>query len=182
MSVFMLVFFGPFAIGSALWGSLASWRGITSTLVITSLSAAISLVITAHRQLSEPHGVDLTPSEYWPQFTGEMEPSIHEGPILVVAEYSIEPDRLSEFVSAMGRLKTIRLRDGAFRWNLFKEAGAPHRFIESFIVQSWGEYLRQRERFTVSDDGSIDIVQSCQEDGQSVVIRHFIAQPVKREK
>jgi len=182
MSVFMLVFFGPFAIGSALWGSLASWFGITGTLVFTSLSTAVGLIVTSRRHLSEPHGVDLTPSEHWPQFTGEVEPSMQEGPILIVAEYSIDPEHLQEFLTAMGSLKTIRMRDGAFRWNLFKEAGEHHRFIESFIVQSWAEYMRQQERFTVSDGGVVDIVRSCQMDGESVVIRHFVAQPVKRER
>lgn len=182
MSVFMLVFFGPFAIGSALWGFMASWLGITTTLIFTSLSTAAGLIITSRRHLSEPHGVDLTPSEHWPQFVGEIEPNMQEGPILVVAEYSIDSERLDPFLSAMGSLKTIRMRDGAFRWNLFREAGAGHRFIESFIVQSWAEYMRQQERFTVSDGGVVDTVRSCQKDGESVIVRHFVAQPVKREK
>jgi hypothetical protein len=107
---------------------------------------------------------------------------MQEGPILVVAEYSIDSERLDPFLSAMGSLKTIRMRDGAFRWNLFREAGAGHRFIESFIVQSWAEYMRQQERFTVSDGGVVDTVRSCQKDGESVIVRHFVAQPVKREK
>ncbi|MDD3847017.1 MAG: MFS transporter [Syntrophorhabdaceae bacterium] len=182
MSVFMLAFFGPFATGSALWGFMASFFGITRTLIFTSLCAALGLLITSHRRLTEPHGVDLTPSEHWPHFSGEAEPDIHEGPILVVAEYSIDPNHLDAFVAAMGSLKTIRMRDGAFRWNLFREAGNDLRFIESFIVQSWAEYLRQRERFTASDGGVVDIVRSCQRDGEPVTIKHFVAQPVKREK
>jgi len=182
MSVFMLVFFGPFAIGSALWGSLASWFGITETLVFTSLSTAVGLIATSHRRLSEPHGVDLTPSEYWPQYPGEVEPDMQEGPILVVAEYSVDPRHLEQFLAAMRSLKTIRLRDGAFRWNLYRQASVSNRFIESFIVQSWAEYMRQQERFTVSDGGVVDNVRSCQKDGEPVVIRHFVAQPIRREK
>ncbi|NLT23647.1 MAG: MFS transporter [Syntrophorhabdus sp.] len=182
MSVFMLVFFGPFAIGSTLWGFLASWIGITETLVFTSLATAAGLLVTVQRGLSEPHGVDLTPSEYWPQFPSEMESDIHGGPILVVAEYSIDPNHLNAFLAAMGSLKTIRMRDGAFRWNLFRQAGSDYRFIESFIVQSWAEYMRQQERFTVSDGGIVDTVRSCQKEGESVTVRHFVAQPVRREK
>jgi MFS family permease len=182
MSVFMLVFFGPFAIGSALWGFLASWFGITETLVFTSLATAVGLLVTSHRHLSEPHGVDLTPSEHWPQFPEEMEPNMHGGPILVVAEYSIDPTHLDTFLAAMPSLKAIRMRDGAFRWNLFRQAGSDYQFIESFIVQSWAEYRRQQEHFTVSDGGVVDTVRSCQTEGESVIVRHFVAQPVKREK
>ena len=182
MSVFMLAFFGPFAIGSTLWGSFASWFGITATLVVTSVSTALGLVFIIQKHISEPHGTDLTPTEYWPQFTGEIEPRMNEGPILVVAEYSIAPEHSEMFLSSMSSLKTVRMRDGAYRWNLFRDAEVPDRFIESFIVESWAEYLRQHERFTASDGGVVDLVKSCQKEGEPVSIRHFIAEPVKREK
>lgn len=182
MSVFMLVFFGPFAIGSTLWGSLASFFGITATLAFTSLSLAAGFFLTRHRTLSEPYGVDLTPTAYWPQFTGDAAPRMHEGPILVVAEYCVDPDCREQFRQAMRSLKTIRMRDGAFRWNLFRDATDPDLFIESFIVASWTEYLRQQKRFTASDAHTVDLVRSCQKDGEPVTIKHFVAEPVRREK
>ncbi len=182
MSVFMLVFFGPFAIGSTIWGSFASWFGVKATLIITSLSMATGLALTLRRRLSESYAIDMTPTEFWPQFTGAIEPHMHEGPILVVAEYSIEPERTDDFLAAMRSLKTVRMRDGAFRWNLFKDAETPGRFIESFIVESWAEYMRQQERFTVPDGGIVDLVRSYQKDGEAIDIRHFVAEPVKREK
>ncbi|HOC46136.1 MAG TPA: MFS transporter [Syntrophorhabdaceae bacterium] len=182
MSVFMLVFFGPFATGSALWGFLGSWLGITPTLILTSVFTGLGIIATSQMSLSERHGIDLTPSEHWPQFTGEVQPALHEGPILVVAEYSIDPAHLDEFLRAVSALRTIRMRDGAFRWNLFKEAGAGQRFIESFLVESWVDYMRQQERFTVSDGGVVDTVRSCQKNGEPVIVRHFVAQPLKRQK
>ncbi len=180
MSVFMLVFFGPFAIGSALWGFLASWLGITVTLALTSAFTALGIITTSRMYFTESHGIDLTPSEHWPQFTGDVEPALFEGPILVVAEYSIDPGHIEEFLKAISALRTVRMRDGAFRWNLFKEAGADHHFIESFLVESWAEYMRQQERFTVSDGGVADMVRSCQNGGEPVIIRHFVAQPLRK--
>ena len=182
MSVFMLVFFGPFAIGSALWGFLGSWLGITPTLALTSFFTGLGIIGTYRMYFSESHGIDLTPSEHWPPFTGDAEPALHEGPILVVAEYSIDPEHLEEFLKAIGALRTIRMRDGAFRWNLFKETGSGQRFIESFLVESWADYMRQQERFTVSDGGVADLVRSCQKGGEPVIIRHFVAQPVKKNR
>jgi len=182
MSVFMLVFFGPFAVGSALWGFLGSWLGITLTLALTSAFTGLGIIMTTRMYFSESHGIDLTPSEHWPQFTGEIEPALHEGPILIVAEYTVDPGHIDEFLKAVSALKTIRMRDGAFRWNLFKEAGDRHRFIESFLVETWAEYMRQQERFTVSDGGVVDVVRSCQVDGEPLIIRHFVAQPLRREK
>ncbi len=181
MSVFMLVFFGPFAIGSALWGFLGSWLGIVATLALTSLFTAGGVIATSRMYFTESHGIDLTPSEHWPQFTGDIEPALHEGPILVVAEYLIDPEHIDEFLKAISTLRTIRMRDGAFRWNLFRETGANERFIESFLVESWADYIRQQERFTVSDGGVVDIVRSCQIKDEPVIVRHFVAEPLKRE-
>ena len=37
------------------------------------------------------------------------------------------------------------------RWGLFEDAARPGRFIESFMVESWAEHLRQHERSTMTD-------------------------------
>jgi hypothetical protein len=63
----------------------------------------------------------------------------------------VEPTRGAAFARAMKDLERIRRRDGAIRWGLFEDAGAPGRFLESFLVESWGEHLRQHARVTVTD-------------------------------
>ena len=43
-------------------------------------------------------------------------------------------------------------RTGATRWNLYRDAADPQRFLETFHVPSWEEHLRQhRERLTGTD-------------------------------
>ncbi len=74
-----------------------------------------------------------------------------DGPVLISIRYRIDPAQADEFVSAINELKPIRLRDGAMRWGLFKDAADPTRYVETFLVESWAEYLRQRERLTVND-------------------------------
>src|SRR5260370_9597804 len=74
-----------------------------------------------------------------------------DGPVLVMMEYSIDPQRGGEFARAMQAVRRIRRRDGAIRWSLYEDAATPGRYIENFVVQSWAEHLRQHERITVSD-------------------------------
>ena len=40
--------------------------------------------------------------------------------MLIQIEYKIDPSKLHEFTMAMEELSTIRKRDGAFYWGLFR--------------------------------------------------------------
>ena len=71
--------------------------------------------------------------------------------MLVTVEYRIDPATAREFALAMQYMRRIRRRDGAIRWGLFEDAASPGRYIETFVVESWAEHLRQHERVTVSD-------------------------------
>jgi len=44
------------------------------------------------------------------------------------------------------------LRAGALRWELFRDGSDPTRFVESYLVGTWAEHLRQHEqRLTGAD-------------------------------
>ena len=44
-----------------------------------------------------------------------------------------------------------RRRDGAYAWGVFEDTAQPGRMIETFLVESWVEHLRQHERVTNAD-------------------------------
>jgi hypothetical protein len=73
------------------------------------------------------------------------------GPVLVAVEYYVTPNNVEEFTKAIFRYGRIRRRDGARRWNIFRDLEDPQRFLETFIVSSWGEHLRQHDRLTQAD-------------------------------
>jgi len=182
ISVFILVFFGGMAGGSMLWGAIATKASVSATLIGTSLFIVAGTFLTWRYKLSSGEGLDLTPSQNWPVLVMEKVPYMEEGPVLVVVEYHIDPVQLQAFMEAMSPMKTIRMRDGAIKWNLFRDVTTTGHYIESFIVESWIEHLRQHERFTVSDREIQKRVRSFQTDGKPVIVQHFIAEPVRREK
>src|SRR3712207_8414456 len=49
------------------------------------------------------------------------------------------------FCRAMADVQLIRRRDGAIRWDLFRDAAEPERFLETFVSPSWAEHRRQHE-------------------------------------
>ena len=71
--------------------------------------------------------------------------------LLVTVEYMISPEKVSEFLDAMNKYQRIRRRDGASRWGIYYDTEIPDRYLESFLVDSWGEHERQHARFTVAD-------------------------------
>jgi hypothetical protein len=52
----------------------------------------------------------------------------------------------------------------------------PDRHVETFLVESWIEHLRQHERFTNEDRALQDRVQSCLVEGTEPQVSHFIAE------
>jgi hypothetical protein len=46
----------------------------------------------------------------------------------------------------------VRLRDGAMRWGIYRDAINPEHLNETFIMESWLDFLRSRERITAADE------------------------------
>ena len=55
-------------------------------------------------------------------------------------------------MQAINEYARIRRRDGAYRWGSFRDTETANRFLETFLVNSWAEHLRQHERQTQSDE------------------------------
>jgi hypothetical protein len=95
--------------------------------------------------------------------------------VLVTVVYFIDPERGTEFARAMEALRRIRRRDGAIRWGLFEDAAVPGRYIETFVVDSWAEHLRQHERMTVSDREVEAKAQAFHRAADPPTVTHWIA-------
>lgn len=151
VSVFMLVFFGGFAGGSMVWGAVAVWVGIKHTLVGVAFLLSMGIILTQKYKLPTGEDLDLTLVQQLPSYLAVKRVSNEERPVLVVIDRRIDQEQIDDFLESVRPLKMLRLRDGAIRWNLFRDVKDPNHFIESFIVESWVEYVRQHERSTVSD-------------------------------
>ena len=70
---------------------------------------------------------------------------------MVTVEYRIDPKNRKQFLAALDRVEQERRRDGAYAWGVFEDAAEEGRMIETFLVESWIEHLRQHERVTNAD-------------------------------
>lgn len=178
LSVFMLVFFGGFAGGSMIWGALAVWAGIKQTLVSVAVLLSLGIILTQKYKLPTGEDLNLTPVQQLPSYLAVKGLTNEERPVLVVIDRRVNQGQIDEFLELVRPLKMLRLRDGAIRWNLFRDVKDPNHFIESFIVESWVEYLRQHERSTVSDREIEERVDAFHDGGGSPETHHYIAEQV----
>jgi len=148
MALYMLVLTGGVALGSALSGVLAN-VDIRLAHLIAAVGVALSVLASKRWSLAWPGPIDLSvvPGD---EPTVALVPRPNDGPVLVTVTYRVPTEDLGEFTDAMAYVERHRRRTGAFRWGLFRDLAAPDRFVESFVVSSWAEHLRQHQRQTAS--------------------------------
>jgi MFS family permease len=181
LSVYMLIFYAGLAGGSALWGTVADHAGVAESLLISVAGMVVGLLATLRFHLKSGEGLNLSPSRQWPALIVHHEPEPERGPVLITVDYEVDPARSAEFARAMDEVRRIRLRDGALQWGLFTDSAVPGRYSEVFLVRSWLEYLRQRERATVSDRDLVEKARVFHMGPERPAVRRLIAEPVPRE-
>ena len=150
MAFYQLIYFAALGAGSALWGSVAERVGIPRALLVAALTMAVGLAAAARYPVGFGEGLNFEPSAR-PTPVVLIEPHAEQGPVLITVEYHVDPQKSSEFTSAMLELGRFRRRDGAVDWGLFEDVAQPGRYLETFVVESWGEHLRQHDRATIAD-------------------------------
>jgi len=173
LAIFLLVFQGSMALGSVVWGLAAEHRGITFSLVLAGAGTAITILLRFYLPLPNVD-VDLSAWIHWraPAPVAELGYGLDDGPVLVTVEYRVLPERAAAFVKAAHRLGRLRRRDGASRWGIFRDTDSPDQYIETFIVNSWAEHLRQHERSVKADRLVEDGVRRATRD--VAIVRHFL--------
>jgi hypothetical protein len=173
-------------VGSAAWGWVAEKATTPVALSLASLGLLAGLPLARRFQIVSGARLDLSPAMTSGLTRSApvviVEPRPEPGPVLISIEYRIDPPDAPAFRTTMHDLKTIRLRDGAMRWGLFADPLDPARYLETFLVESWAEYLRQRERMTMNDLTVRDKAHSFHRGEVPPPISRMIYTPTDRAK
>jgi hypothetical protein len=148
--------------------------GLPAAHFLAAAGAIVAIPLTWRWKLQTGAGADLTPSMHWP--TPVLAYGVEEdrGPVLVTVEYRIDPKDRGSFLAAIENLGRERRRDGAYAWGVFEDAAEEGRMIETFLVESWLEHLRQHERVTRADRVVQELVNRFHIEGTPKVT-HLIA-------
>jgi len=153
LAIYLLVFTGSQAIGSYVWGVVATQAGLNIALICSAVllgAAALSVAALPLRPFTGQLSRDI--STAWPSPTVVFEPHPDDGPVLVTVGYRVSAENLDHFVEAMSAVRRSRLRTGGHSWGLYRSAEDPDTVLERFTVPSWAEFERQHtERWLASD-------------------------------
>ena len=174
IAMYVTTFFGALSLGSAVWGQAAASFGLPAALIAAAAGALAAIPLTWRWKLQTGAGLDLTPSMHWPApvVAGEVEQD--RGPVLVTVEYRIDPKDRDDFLAALDKVGAERRRDGAYAWCVFEDVAQPGRMVETFLLESWLEHLRQHARVTHADRVSQEAVYRFQTEGTPEVT-HLVA-------
>lgn len=157
LALFVVVFHISLGAASAAWGLVAN--DIGASLAVGISGAALLACVPLLHRVRIPEATAVTDPDLAPSWT-EPELSLSadegDGPVTVTRVYSVRPERQEEFQVAMKELARARRRTGAYRHQLLQDGSAPETFVESYIVPSWAEYVRQEEERISARDRELE--------------------------
>jgi MFS family permease len=157
---YLMTFQGGLALGSVLWGSIAQRWSTPVALLCAAGGFAGTFPFVRRFRILRGGIPDTTPHTYkraapelppFPEDDPESDPA-QAGPVRISIHYQIPVENYAEFTRLIHQLRGVRLRDGALRWGIYRDAADPSHLNETFIMESWLDYLRSRERVTAADE------------------------------
>ncbi len=161
LGMYQMVFQGGLALGSVVWGYVAEHSSVTAAMASSAALMALALPLTLRLHVLRGTLPDLSPYQWKrPVPHLQLEPAPEDGPVRILIDYAVPAERYNEFVAAIHKLRDVRLRTGAIRWGIFRDGNDPERLEESFVMESWLDYLRSRERMTTADAELLQTVRA----------------------
>jgi hypothetical protein len=139
------------AVGSIVWGALASWQGTRVALLASAMLFLVLLAMLRNVRVRLGGDKDVLPGDSGPALEIEQEPQPDDGPVLIQIEYRVAEAHRDAFLLAIRQVGPVRRRNGATSWRVFRDLAEEGLYVERYILDSWAEYVRLRSRMTVAD-------------------------------
>jgi hypothetical protein len=173
--MYQMVFQGGLALGSIVWGTVAEHTNVTIALASSAAMMALCLPLTLRLHVLRGTLPDLTPYQWKrPVPHLQLEPAPEDGPVRILVDYTVPAEQYNEFVCKIHKLRDARLRTGAIRWAVFRDGNDPDRLEESFVMESWLDYLRSRERMTAADFTLLQAVRDLHKGDETPRVTHQV--------
>jgi MFS family permease len=150
--------FGGMAGGSWAWGAIAENFGADRAMFVAAVLLVLGAVAGLRLPLPDATDLDLNPLNTFTEPSLRLDLKHRSGPIMIMVDYEIAQQDVTEFLAVMNARRRIRIRDGAQQWALLRDLENPDVWTETYHVPTWVEYVRHHERRTQADAESYESV------------------------
>jgi len=151
LSWFQSALTGGIALGAWIWGQATADWGLQAALIVSGLVLALTPLIGLLWPMPPLKQAGTEPFEIASEPEVALAMTARSGPIVIEIEYRVDPEQARQFYQVMQQLQAMRLRNGAFDWSLARDIADAQLWTERYHCPTWGDYLRQRSRFTQAD-------------------------------
>lgn len=151
LALYQTATFGGMAAGSWIWGSIADTHSVNLSLLIAGAVLIGGALIGFIFKLPEFDALNLDPINRFNEPVLKLDIRSRSGPIMIMIDYKIDQDDVTQFLSLMADRRRVRIRDGAQQWSLLRDLEHPETWTESYHVPTWIEYVRHNQRRTQAD-------------------------------
>jgi MFS family permease len=151
LSLFQSSLTGGIAIGSVIWGLIATRYGVDKALVgsgiVLLLTPALGFLLPLPS--GAPDGVESV--DIGNEVDEALGLTMRSGPISIAIDYKVDPAQAREFYDTMRKVQRMRMRNGGFNWHIARDIADTSLWTERYHCPTWGDYLRMRSRYTQAD-------------------------------
>jgi MFS family permease len=176
LAAFQAAIAGGVALGSWVWGQVASVGSVGETFLLCGglmlASPLIGLFLTMPVVATPSDDADLLADP-------EVNLSItaRSGPVVLEIEYRVDLKRAREFHNLMQKVQFSRQRNGAYGWSIARDIADPELWTERYHCPTWLDYLRQRNRPTQAERTLSQSAQDFHIGPEPVRIRRMLERP-----
>jgi len=142
---------GGIAFGAWFWGHMTGQWNLAAALMVAGVALMLTPLVGLLLPMPRVSQADTEPVELANQPEVALPITARSGPIVIEIDYRVDPEQARQFYDTMLKLQRTRLRNGAFDWSLSRDIADPNLWTERFHCPTWGDYLRQRSRYTQAD-------------------------------
>ncbi len=175
LALYQMAAFAGIALGSFLFGTIASEMNIVTALRAAAVLQIASVVAGMRWPIVVNENQDLSAAEWAPPQDSPVGEAIH-GPITVQIDYEVRHEDRDAFLTIMNERGRIRRRDGARRWMLLRSLSAPGHWTEKYEVANWEEYLRHNRRRTNEDRSNFQSIRMLTVGVSPPIVKYFEVQ------
>lgn len=165
---------GGIAIGSWLWGYVATETDVGTALLVASGFTVLVVIVGRWLPISEFSPAGELVSREDPEIALEI--TDRSGPVVIEVEYCVPADKAREFYGVMLQMQLSRQRTGAYGWSIARDLSNPELWTERYHCPTWLDYLRQRNRLTRAEVELHERSQSFQS-GVQLKVKRMLERP-----